>query len=152
MPMAHAVREGRIFVTATGNRDVIRREHFTHMGDGAILANAGNFDAEIDVGALAELAAVSRRQVRPMVDEFVIVDERGPRRLLLLADGRLVNLAAAEGHPPEVMDLSFAVQALACEWLVRHHLELEPVLHDVPGAIDASSGGHEARHHRRRHR
>jgi adenosylhomocysteinase len=138
MPMEKAVREGRIFLTATGNRDVLRREHFGGMRDGAILANAGNFDAEIDVDALAEVATVSRRQVRPMVDEFVIVDERGPRRLLLLADGRLVNLAAAEGHPPEVMDLSFAVQALACEWLVRHHLELEPVLHDVPGEIDTA--------------
>jgi len=139
MPMSEAVREGRVFVTATGNRDVIRREHFVEMRDGAILANAGNFDAEIDVGALAELATTSTRQVRPMVDEFVITDEQaGARRLLLLAEGRLVNLAAAEGHPPEVMDLSFAVQALACEWLVRHHAELEPLLHDVPEEIDTA--------------
>ena len=139
MPMSEAVREGRVFVTATGNRDVIRREHFVEMRDGAILANAGNFDAEIDVGALAELATTSTRQVRPMVDEFVITDEQaGARRLLLLAEGRLVNLAAAEGHPPEVMDLSFAVQALACEWLVRPHAELEPLLHDVPEEIDTA--------------
>jgi adenosylhomocysteinase len=139
MPMSQAVREGQIFLTATGNRDVISREHFAVMRDGAILANAGNFDAEIDAVALAELAASSRRQIRPMVDEFVITDSQGKsRRLLLLAQGRLVNLAVAEGHPPQVMDLSFAVQALACEWLVRRHAELDPVLHDVPEEIDAA--------------
>lgn len=142
MPMSGAVREGEIFLTATGNRDVIRREHFIAMRDGAILANAGNFDAEIDLAALADLATVQRRQVRPMVDEFVLADERGgPLRLLLLADGRLVNLAVAEGHPPQVMDLSFAVQALACEWLVRHRADLEPVLHEVPEEIDAAVAG-----------
>jgi adenosylhomocysteinase len=133
MSMDEAAAIGEIFVTATGNRDVIGREHLLAMSDGAILANAGHFDVEIDVVALAALAGDAHRALRPMVEEFVI----GPgRRLLLLAEGRLVNLGAADGNPAQVMDISFAVQALACEWLVRHRDTLAPEVHDVPEAID----------------
>jgi adenosylhomocysteinase len=133
MSMAEAAATGEIFVTATGNRDVIGREHFLVMSDGAILANAGHFDVEIDVGALTTLAGDAHRVLRPMVEEFVIGTGR---RLLLLAEGRLVNLGAADGNPAQVMDISFAVQALACEWLVRHRDNLAPEVHDVPEAID----------------
>jgi len=133
MSMAEAAATGEIFVTATGNRDVIGREHFLVMSDGAILANAGHFDVEIDVGALTALAGDAHRVLRPMVEEFVIGTGR---RLLLLAEGRLVNLGAADGNPAQVMDISFAVQALACEWLVRHRDNLAPEVHDVPEAID----------------
>lgn len=131
--MAEAARLGEVFVTATGARDVLRPEHFAVMRDGAILANAGQFDVEIDVPGLAA-SAQRHRRVRPMVDEYVLAPTG--RRLLLLAEGRLVNLGAADGHPPQVMDISFAVQALACEWLVQHAAELEPVVHDLPEAID----------------
>ncbi len=133
LPMSQAAPIGEIFVTATGNRDVIRREHLERMRDGAILANAGHFDVEIDVGALRELAGGSARRVRPMVDDFEVGRDR---HLLLLAEGRLVNLGAADGHPPQVMDLSFSVQALACEWIVRHGESLAPGVHDLPPAVD----------------
>ncbi|MGA8682502.1 MAG: adenosylhomocysteinase [Acidimicrobiales bacterium] len=133
MPMESAAEIGQIFVTATGNRDVIGHEHFLRMPDGAILANAGHFDVEIDVPALAALSAGRHRVLRPMVEEFVIGTGR---RLLLLAEGRLVNLGAADGNPAQVMDISFAVQALACEWLVRHREELAPDVYDVPVEID----------------
>jgi adenosylhomocysteinase len=133
MPMEAAAEIGQVFITATGNRDVIRSDHFAIMADGAILANAGHFDIEIDVGALATLAEGRRRVLRPMVEEFVVATGR---RLLLLAEGRLVNLGAADGHPAQVMDISFAVQALACEWLVRHHDGLAAVVHEVPAEID----------------
>ncbi|MHB8243876.1 MAG: adenosylhomocysteinase [Acidimicrobiales bacterium] len=134
MPMEEAAPLGDIFVTATGNRDVIRREHFRVMRDGAILANAGQFDVEIGVPALRALADGNVRRLRPMVDEYVIAPDE--RRLLLLAEGRLVNLGAADGHPPQVMDLSFSVQALACEWLLKNAPGLEPTLHELPSAID----------------
>jgi adenosylhomocysteinase len=133
MSMEAAAEIGQIFVTATGNRDVIRSEHFLLMADGAILANAGHFDVEIDVPALASLADGRQRSLRPMVEEFVVGDGR---RLLLLAEGRLVNLGAADGNPAQVMDISFAVQALACEWLVHHRHELAPDVYDVPAEID----------------
>ncbi len=132
MRMEEAAPLGDIFVTATGNRDVISADHFGVMRDGAILANAGQFDLEIAVGALGRLAS-ERTRLRPMVDEYVLGESR---RLLLLAEGRLVNLAAADGHPPQVMDLSFAVQALACEWIVRHAGTLAPSVHEAPGSID----------------
>ncbi|MGD0082265.1 MAG: adenosylhomocysteinase [Acidimicrobiales bacterium] len=135
MPMESAAEVGQVFVTATGNRDVLRAEHFAVMSDGAILANAGHFNVEIDITALTELAAGQRRAVRPMVEEF---DVGGGRRLLLLAEGRLVNLGAADGHPAQVMDISFAVQALACEWLVQYAKELSPTVHDVPAEIDGA--------------
>jgi adenosylhomocysteinase len=130
-PMSLAAEHGDIFITVTGNTDVIRAEHFAVMKDGAILANSGHFDVEIDVRALADLAVEVRREVRPQADEYVLSDGR---RLVLLAEGRLVNLAAAEGHPAAVMDMSFADQALTCEWLVGQ--DLAPGVYDVPEAID----------------
>lgn len=142
LPMAEAAREGDVFVTVTGNRDVVREEHFRVMKDGAVLANSGHFDLEIDVRALARLAGGSwspglpGRRVRPMVEEVVVPGPSGPHRLLLLAEGRVVNLGAAEGHPPEVMDISFANQALAAEWLVGRAGGLEPRVYDVPRGID----------------
>ncbi|GBD28474.1 Adenosylhomocysteinase [bacterium HR31] len=132
VPMAEAARRGEVFVTVTGNRDVIRREHFEVMRDGAVLANAGHFDVEIDVAGLRALSTRTRR-VREHVEEFAFPDGR---RLYLLAEGRLVNLAAAEGHPAAVMDMSFANQALCVEWLVRSAGELAPQVYSVPEEID----------------
>jgi adenosylhomocysteinase len=123
---------GEVFITATGNVNVFRREHFVVMPDGAILANSGHFDAELDLEALRALAEGHVRQVRENVQEY----DLGPRKLNLLAEGRLVNLGAAEGHPAAVMDMSFANQALAVEYLVGHHAELAPAVYDVPEAID----------------
>jgi adenosylhomocysteinase len=130
-PMSKAAEDGDVFITVTGNTDVIGAEHFARMKDGAILANSGHFDVEIDVRALADLAVEVRHEVRPQADEYVLADGR---RLVLLAEGRLVNLAAAEGHPAAVMDMSFADQALTCEWLVGQ--DLAPGVYDVPEAID----------------
>ncbi|MEV7005712.1 adenosylhomocysteinase [Streptosporangium sp. NPDC051022] len=132
-PMARAAGTGDVFVTVTGNRDVIRGEHLAVMKDGAILANAGHFDVEIDVRALEELAHAVHPGVRPNTDEYVLADGR---RLLLLAEGRLVNLTAAEGHPAAVMDMSFSAQALAVAWLARERSRLEPGVYDVPGEVD----------------
>lgn len=132
--MAAAAREGDIFVTATGNRDVLTREHFALMRDGAVLANAGQLDVEIDLGALDELAAGQRRRLRPNLEEYRL-GPSGPR-LRLLAEGRLVNLAAADGHPPQVMDLSFGLQALSLEWLAGRAGGLPPGVHEPPAAID----------------
>ncbi|MFC4058053.1 adenosylhomocysteinase [Planomonospora corallina] len=132
-PMAAAARDGDVFVTVTGNRDVIRGEHLAVMKDGAILANAGHFDVEIDVRALDGLAQAVHRGVRANTDEYVLADGR---RLLLLAEGRLVNLTAAEGHPAAVMDMSFSAQALAVAWLVREHTSLAPGVYDVPEEVD----------------
>ncbi|MGD9571925.1 MAG: adenosylhomocysteinase [Thermoleophilia bacterium] len=132
MPVAEAARVGDVFITATGDIDVIRPEHMRVMKDGAILANAGHFDVEIDVPGLAALA-VSDREVRPGVREFAMEDGR---RLYLLADGRLVNLACAEGHPASVMDMSFANQALCAEWLAREGAGLERRVYGVPRRID----------------
>jgi adenosylhomocysteinase len=130
--MAQAAPVGDVFITATGDTGVLRAEHFAVMKDGAILANAGHFDVEVDVDALAAMSVEVHRGVRPHVDEHLMADDR---RLLLLAEGRLANLAAAEGHPASVMDVSFAVQALTLEWLVAQ--DLKPGVHDVPAAIDA---------------
>ena len=132
MPMDEAASTGDIFVTATGNCDVIRGEHFNIMKDGAILANAGHFDIEIDLSALFDMAQ-KRRRVRSYVDQFTLADGRC---LNLLADGRLVNLSAAEGHPASVMDLSFANQALSVEFIAKHHSELEKRVYAVPEEID----------------
>lgn len=132
-PMAEAAGTGDLFITVTGNRDVIRAEHLAAMKDGAILANAGHFDVEIDVRALDELAVEVHRGVRPVTDEYVLADGR---RLLLLAEGRLVNLTAAEGHPAAVMDMSFSAQALAVAWLARERTGLAPGVYDVPEEID----------------
>ena len=119
-------------MTVTGSRRVLRGEHFERMKDGALLANAGHFDVEID---LEELRAVARqvRDVRPLVEQYQLADGR---RLNLLAHGRVVNLAAAEGHPPEVMDVSFALQALCVEELVLNRGKLAAGVHPVPAAID----------------
>jgi adenosylhomocysteinase len=132
MPMTKAAEEGDVFVTVTGNTSVIRSEHFVKMKDGAILANSGHFNVEIALEALAGLAQ-SRREVRPFVEEFVL---RGGKRLYVLGEGRLINLAAAEGHPAVVMDMSFANQALAAEFMVKRGRSLERKVHVVPRDID----------------
>jgi adenosylhomocysteinase len=133
MPMADAARVGDVFITVTGNRDVLRQEFFEVMKDGAIFANSGHFDIEIDVKWLEANAVAVNRKIRHQTDEYVMADGR---RLLLLAEGRLVNLGAAEGHPAAVMDMSFADQALTAEWLVTNASQLEAGVHDVPTEID----------------
>ena len=133
LPMAEAAPEGELFITATGSRDVITGEHLPALRDGAILANAGHFDVEIDVRALAEAAVKVTRDVRPHADEYLLADGR---RLLLLAEGRVVNLVAAEGNPPQVMDVSFAGQALVLGWLAAGETGLPPGVHAVPADID----------------
>lgn len=132
MPMIEAAKIGDVFITATGNKKVIRREHFEVMKDGAILANAGHFNVEIWIPDLEELA-VRKRQIRPYVTEYTLKDGR---RLYLLAEGRLVNLVAAEGHPSEVMDMSFANQALSALYIVENRDKLEPKVYRVPREID----------------
>jgi adenosylhomocysteinase len=132
MQLREAARVGDVFVTVTGDTGVLRGEHFDVMKDGAILANSGHFDVEIDKQALAEMAKQVRR-VREFVDEYRLADGR---RLNLLGEGRLINLAAAEGHPAAVMDMSFANQALAVEWIVQHMGDLEVKVHGVPENID----------------
>jgi len=131
MTALRAADRGDIFITVTGNTAVLTTEHFERMKDGAILANAGHFDVEIDLGALERLAD-ARREVRPLVEEFEVAG----RRLNLLARGRVVNLASAEGHPSAVMDLSFATQALAVEDLVSGDAGLGPGVHAFPAALD----------------
>jgi adenosylhomocysteinase len=133
LPMIEAARVGDVFVTVTGNRDVLRREHFEVMKDGAIFANSGHFDIEIDVRWLEDNAVAVNRKIRHQTDEYVLADGR---RLILLAEGRLVNLGAAEGHPAAVMDMSFADQALTAEWLVANAAALAPGVYDVPTEID----------------
>jgi len=133
MPMARASEVGDIFVTVTGDVNVLDRSHFERMKDGALLANSGHFNSEINLKALDDLAS-SVRQVRPMVQEYKLADGR---RLHVLGEGRLINLAAAEGHPAAVMDMSFANQALSLEHLARNHASLEPRVYDVPAEIDA---------------
>ncbi|MDP9299765.1 MAG: adenosylhomocysteinase [Actinomycetota bacterium] len=133
MPIRDAARVGDLFVTVTGDTGVIRREHFELMKDGAILANSGHFDVEIDKTALRELATGGVRRLREFVDEYTLADGR---RINLLGEGRLVNLAAAEGHPAAVMDMSFANQALAVEWMVKNHATLEKRVYPVPVEID----------------
>jgi adenosylhomocysteinase len=133
MPIRDAARVGDLFVTVTGDTGVIRREHFELMKDGAILANSGHFDVEIDKGALRELATGGVRRLREFVDEYTLADGR---RINLLGEGRLVNLAAAEGHPAAVMDMSFANQALAVEWMVKNHATIEKKVYPVPVEID----------------
>ncbi len=132
MPMAEAARVGDIFVTVTGDINVIDRHHFEVMKDGAIVANSGHFNVEINIPALEEMA-VSKRLVRPFVEEYELNDGR---RIYLLAEGRLVNLAAAEGHPASVMDMSFANQALAAEYMVKNGPKLEKKVYSVPEEID----------------
>jgi adenosylhomocysteinase len=133
MPMEQAAKIGDLFCTATGDKSVIRREHMEQMKDGAILSNTGHFNVEIDIPALRALASETR-EARQFVEEFTLSDGR---RLYLLGEGRLINLAAAEGHPAIVMDMSFANQALAAEYAVQHAPELERKVYPVPAAIDA---------------
>jgi adenosylhomocysteinase len=133
MPMIEAAKVGDLFITVTGDVHVIRAEHFKAMKDGAIVCNSGHFNVELDLPALEKLAKSVRRGVRPFVDAFEL---KGGRTVNVLAEGRLVNLAAAEGHPAAVMDMSFAVQALATEWVVRRRGKLEPRVHDVPHEVD----------------
>src|SRR5213080_3332171 len=132
MPMARATEVGDVFVTVTGNTSIIRREHFQRVKDGAILANSGHFNVEIELDPLAQLAT-GRRAVRPFVEEFTLPDGR---RLYVLGEGRLINLAAAEAHPAAVMDMSFANQALAAEYMVKHGRSLAKKVHGVPREID----------------
>ncbi|MCS7098189.1 MAG: adenosylhomocysteinase [Candidatus Methanomethyliaceae archaeon] len=132
MQMKEAAKYGDIFVTATGNKNVIRKEHFELMKDGAILANAGHFNVEIDVKGLEEIKSF-KREIRENVEEYVLKDGK---KLYLIAEGRLVNLAAAEGHPSEVMDMSFANQALCVEYLKNNAGKLKSIVYDVPREID----------------
>ncbi len=134
MPLLQAAEVGEVFITVTGNRDVIRREHLERMRDGAILANSGHFNVEIDIPALEAMAS-GKERIREYVDEYRLPDGR---RISLLAEGRLLNLAAAEGHPAAVMDMSFANQALSVEYLVRAERRLTPDVYPVPAAIDAA--------------
>ncbi len=133
MPMPEAALQGDIFITSTGDVNVVDRQHFEVMKDGAIVANSGHFNVEINIPALEEMAAGPPRRVRPSVDEYTLPDGR---RIHLLAEGRLVNLAAAEGHPSAVMDMSFANQALCAEYILRHANELERIVYTVPEEID----------------
>ncbi len=133
MTVAEAAPWGQLFVTATGNVNVFRREHFAAMQEGAVLANSGHFDAELDLKALREMAEGHVRDARENVQEY----DLGGKRINLIAEGRLVNLGAAEGHPAAVMDMSFANQALSAEYVVQHHAELTPQVYVVPEAIDA---------------
>jgi len=132
MSLTRAAAEGDIFVTVTGNKNVIDVEHFKRMRSGAILANSGHFDAEVNIRALAEMSN-SRRKIRHMLEEFAMPNGR---KLYLLAEGRLVNLASAEGHPASVMDMSFANQALAAEHIVKNARSLENHVYPVPREID----------------
>jgi len=132
MPMIEAAKLGDFFVTVTGNIHVIRKEHFEVMKDGAIIANSGHFNVEIDIPALEEMA-VEKREIRKNVTEYRLKDGR---RIYLLAEGRLVNLAAAEGHPASVMDMSFSNQALSAEYIVKNGSKLEKKVYRVPREID----------------
>lgn len=132
LPGREAATQGDVFITVTGNKHVLGPDHFELMKDGAILANAGHFDIELDLSALRRMAS-SQRRVRQEVDEFQL---SGDRRIYVLSEGRLVNLAAAEGHPASVMDMSFANQALSCEWLVANAESLEKKVYEVPVEID----------------
>jgi adenosylhomocysteinase len=133
MPIRDAARVGDVFVTVTGDTSVIRKEHMELMKDGAMLANSGHFDVEIDKPGLAELAVGGVRRIREFVDEYTMADGR---KLYLLGEGRLVNLSAAEGHPAAVMDMSFANQALSAEWVVANQGTLEPRVYPVPPEND----------------
>ena len=132
MPIKDASRIGEVFVTTTGDTSVIRREHFLFMKNGAILANSGHFNVEIDIPALEKLAK-AKKSIREFVDEYVL---RDGRKIYVLGQGRLINLVAAEGHPAQVMDMSFANQALSAEYITKHHKELKNHVYAVPEAID----------------
>jgi adenosylhomocysteinase len=132
LPMADAAKEGDVFITVTGNKNVIRAEHFEQMKSGAVVCNSGHFNVEIDIPALERLSS-GKREVRPLVDEYQLKDGR---RICLIGEGRLVNLATAEGHPASVMDMSFANQALSAEYLVKNSKELKAQVYVVPEHLD----------------
>jgi adenosylhomocysteinase len=132
MPMREAAKVGDVFVTVTGNKGVLSAEHFQAMKDGAVLANSGHFNVEIDLPALEKLST-AKREARPLVDEYQLKDGR---KIFVLGEGRLVNLATAEGHPASVMDMSFANQALSAEYMAQHSKELKPQVYSVPEHLD----------------
>jgi adenosylhomocysteinase len=132
MPMAEAAKHGDVFITVTGNKSVIRAEHFEAMKSGAVVCNSGHFNVEIDIPALEKMSS-GKREVRPLVDEYVMKDGR---KVFLLGEGRLVNLATAEGHPAAVMDMSFANQALSAEYLRQNYKQLKPQVYVVPENLD----------------
>jgi adenosylhomocysteinase len=132
MTMLEASKQGDVFVTVTGNKSVIRQEHFEVMKNGAIIANSGHFNVEIDIPALERVAS-SKRATREFVDEYAM---RDGRKIYLLGEGRLINLAAAEGHPASVMDMSFANQALSAEYMIKNHASLEKKVYSVPQELD----------------
>jgi adenosylhomocysteinase len=132
MPMAQAAKIGDIFCTLTGNKNAIRKEHFLDMKDGAIVSNAGHFNVELDLPGL-EQASTSNRKIREFVEEYTLLNGN---RVYLLGEGRLINLAAAEGHPSSVMDMSFANQALSMEYLSKEHKNLDNKVYPVPVPID----------------
>ena len=133
MPMAEAVKIGDIFCTVTGNKHVIRKEHFQGMKDGAVVANSGHFNVELDLDSLEAISKAVKKNVRDNVDQYVLKDGRS---IYLLAEGRLVNLASAEGHPAAVMDMSFATQALMTEWCVKNRSKLTVKVIDVPKEVE----------------
>ena len=136
MPLLNAAKIGDVFITVTGDNNVIDKAHMSRMKDGAILANSGHFNAEINIAALESLSS-GKRRIRAFVDEYLLADRR---RIYLLGEGRLINLAAAEGHPASVMDMSFANQALGLEYLVKKGKELKPQVYPVPHDIDSEVG------------
>ena len=130
MPLKEAAKIGDIFVTVTGNKNIIDVEHIKLMKDGAILANAGHFDAEININSLRKIA--KQRKIRQFMDEFTL----GKKRIFILGEARLINLAAAEGHPSSIMSMSFCNQAFACEFLVQNRGKLQPRVHVLPQEKD----------------
>jgi adenosylhomocysteinase len=132
MPMAEAAKQGDVFITVTGNKNVIRAEHFEAMKSGAVVCNSGHFNVEIDIPSLDRLSS-GKREVRPLVDEYL---QKDGRKIYLLGEGRLVNLATAEGHPAAVMDMSFANQALSAEYLRQNYKQLKPQVYVVPENLD----------------
>ncbi|MGB6631837.1 MAG: adenosylhomocysteinase, partial [Terriglobales bacterium] len=132
MSMEEAAKIGDVFCTVTGNKNVLAKQHFEHMKDGAIISNSGHFNVEIDIPSLEKLSS-SKRTTRDFVEEYTMKDGR---RINLLGEGRLINLAAAEGHPASVMDMSFADQALSCDYMVKNHASLEKKVYTVPVDLD----------------
>jgi adenosylhomocysteinase len=137
MPLSDATKIGDVFITLTGNKNVVALEHMKAMKDGAVVANSGHFNVEIDIAGL-EQASIKKRQVREFVDEYTLADGH---KIFLLGEGRLINLTAAEGHPAVVMDMSFANQALSVEYVVKNHRQLEAKVYPVPTEIDRSIAG-----------
>ena len=136
MPMLEAARIGDIFCTVTGNINVITKEHFKLMKDGAVVCNSGHFDVEVNIKDLAAIATSVNKDVRRFVDEYIVSGANGNVRIYLLGEGRLINLAAAEGHPASVMDMSFSTQALAAEWMVKNRASLTPRVYNVEPDIE----------------